>query len=239
MELSLSHGLEKERELSMGTRNWKGWLAVAGVAAVLWPAAVVTAWADEDLAAGTLLVADRKLKDPNFQKAVVLIVTYGEHGTVGLVLNRQSNIPVAQLLGGVKDARDRKDTAFSGGPVEPKSVLALLRANKGPEGAQRIAGDIWALLDEDLLQDTLATHPGPDKLRFYVGYAGWGPGQLESEMEAGAWRVIRANSDTVFDGAPDSLWDRVVRDLDLSLAWNKKVLYGRPSAAVQADASAR
>jgi putative transcriptional regulator len=178
----------------------------------------VTARADEDLGEGTLLVADRKLQDPNFVKSVIMIVNYDEHGAVGLVLNRQGEIPVSQLLTGVKSARDRKDTAFTGGPVEPKSVLALLRANKGPDGAQQIAGDVWAILDEDLLEQTLATHVGPDKLRFYLGYAGWGPGQLEPEMDAGAWRLVHANSETVFDAEPESLWDRVVRSLDLTLA---------------------
>ena len=201
-----------------GRRNVARWLAVAGIAAMVWSAGAITARADEDLAEGVILVADRKLKDPNFEKTVVLIVTYDDEGTVGLVVNRQSDVPVSMLLAGVKDARDRKDTAFSGGPVEPKSVLALLRARTGPKGAQQVSGDIWAILDQDLLEDTLAAHVGPDKLRFYVGYAGWGPGQLEAEMEAGAWRVIHSNSDTVFDGAPESLWDRVVRNLDVRLA---------------------
>lgn len=202
------------------SRHWRRLLAVVGVGAFLWLNGAVTARADEDLAEGTLLVADRRLADPNFEKTVVLIITYDEHGTVGLVLNRRSDIPVAMLLAGVKEAKDRTDIAFSGGPVEPKSVLALLRARKGPDGAQHVAGDLWAILDQDLLQDTLAARTGADKLRFYVGYAGWGPGQLEAEMDAGAWRAIHSNSDTVFDAEPDSLWDRVVRSLDLRIAAN-------------------
>ncbi len=199
-------------------RKWKRWFAMAAIAAAVWSTGLVTASADEELGGGTLLVADKKLTDPNFQKTVVLLMTYDDHGAVGLVLNRQSDIQVSQLLPDVKEARGRTDPAFSGGPVEPKSVLALLRSNKGPDGAQHIVGDIWAILDQDLLQNTLASHPGPDKLRFYLGYAGWGPGQLEAETDAGAWRVIRASSSTVFDESPESLWDRVVQGLDLQLA---------------------
>jgi putative transcriptional regulator len=210
--------------------NVTRWLALVVLATMVWSIGIGTARADEDLAEGALLVADRKLKDPNFEKSIVLIVAYGEHGAVGLVLNRQSEVPVSQLLAGVKDARDRKDTAFSGGPVEPKSVLALLRARTGPDGAQHISGDVWAILDEDLLKDTVASHAGPDKLRFYLGYAGWGPGQLETEMEAGAWRVIPGNSNTVFDDAPESLWDRVVRGLDLTLARAVPPLQRNPKA---------
>jgi len=193
-------------------------MAMSATLAAVWIAGAVPARADEDLAEGTILVADRKLKDPHFAQTVVLIVTYDERGAVGLVLNRQGEVPISELLVGVKDARSRKDTAFSGGPVEPMSVLALLRTREGPRGAQRVAGDIWAILDQDLLKDALSAHKSPDELRFYVGYAGWGPGQLETEMEAGAWRVIRGTADTVFDAQPDSLWDRVVRGLDLTLA---------------------
>ncbi len=209
----------------VGSKHWRRWLAAAGLAVALFPSSVGTARADEDLAEGTLLVADKKLSDPNFEKTVVLIISYDDHGTVGLIVNRQSDVPVAALLAGVKDAKDRKDMAFSGGPVEPKSVLALLRARIGPKGAQRVAGDIWAILDQDLLESTLAAHVGGDRLRFYVGYAGWGPGQLEAEMEAGAWRALHSNSDTVFDAMPETLWERVLRTMDLRVAglWGPKL----------------
>jgi putative transcriptional regulator len=193
-------------------------VAMTAMLASLWLLGAVQARADEDLAEGTIVVANRKLKDPHFAQTVVLIVHYDEQGTVGLVLNRPSEVTVSDLMNGVKDARNRKEAAFTGGPVEPMSVLALLRAREGPKGAQRVAGDIWAIVDEDLLKDALSEHKGPEELRFYVGYAGWGPGQLEAEMEAGAWRVIRGNANTVFDATPDSLWDRVVRNLDVSYA---------------------
>jgi len=178
----------------------------------------VPARADEDLAEGKLVVADRKLKDPHFAQTVVLIVHYDEQGAVGLILNRPSEVTVSELLSGVKDARYRDEAAFTGGPVEPMSVLALLRAKEGPKGAQRVAPDIWAIVDQDIIAGALSDHKGPDELRFFVGYAGWGPGQLEAETEAGAWRVIRGNANTVFDTKPDSLWNRVVRNLDVSYA---------------------
>src|ERR1700733_782409 len=196
----LSHGLESAKIKMMGKRLQRSWLATLAITAAVgsvWLAAVVPARADEDLAEGKILVADRKLKDAHFTQTVVLIVTYDEQGTVGLVLNRQSDVPVSELLAGLKDAKNREDSAFTGGPVEPKSVLALLRTRNGPRGAQHVAGDIWAILDQDLLADALSKHAGSDELRFYVGYAGWGPGQLEDELDAGAWRVIRGGADTV------------------------------------------
>jgi len=202
----------------LGLKHWRRWLAAAGLAVTLFPLSAVSARADEDLAEGTLLVADKKLTDPNFEKTVVLIINYDDHGTVGLVVNRQGDVPVSTLLADTKAAKYRNDAAFSAGPVEPRSVLALLRARTGPKGAQHVAGDIWAILDQDLLESTLAGHAGPDRLRFYVGYAGWGPGQLEAEMDAGAWRAIHSNADTVFDATPETLWERVTRTMDLRVA---------------------
>jgi len=192
--------------------------------AALWLAAAIPALADEDIAEGKILVADRKLKDPHFAQTVVLIVTHSEEGTLGLVLNRESDVPVIDLLKGIKEARGREDAAFEGGPVEPMSVLALLRSQNGPRGARHVAGDIWVILDQTILKDALGAHAGPDQLRFYVGYTCWGPGQLETELDAGAWRVIHGGSDTVFDSKPESLWDRVVRNLDVTYA---KVIWPR------------
>ena len=197
---------------------FKSSLAMVAMSAALGLMGVTSARADQDLAAGKILVADRKLKDPHFAQTVVLIVTQSEEGTLGLVLNRESDVPVIDLLKGIKEARGREDSAFEGGPVEPMSVLALLRSQNGPRGAQHVAGDIWVILDQAILKDALGAHAGPDQLRFYVGYTGWGPGQLETELEAGAWRVVRGGADTVFDSKPESLWDRVVRSLDVTFA---------------------
>lgn len=225
----LSHAPESAKIRTMGNRprSRVGSVAIAAILASVCLLEAVPARADEDLAAGVIVVADRKLKDPHFAQTVVLIVHYDEQGTVGLVLNRPSEMTVSDILSGVRDARNRNEAAFSGGPVEPMSVLALLRAHEGPKGAQRVAGDIWAIVDEDLLKDALSEHKSPDELRFYVGYAGWGPGQLEAETEAGAWRVIRGNANTVFDTKPDSLWDRVVRNLDVSYAKLLRVFNSR------------
>ena len=167
----------------MGKRLRQNGLALA-ILGAMWLTGVAPARADEDLAEGKLLVADARLKDPHFAHTVVLIVTRDERGTLGLVLNRRSDVPISELLARVKNARNRKDTAFSGGPVEPRVILGLLRSRNGPRGARHIAGDIWAIPDQALLEDVLAAHQGSGELRFYFGYAGWGPGQLEAEMES-------------------------------------------------------
>lgn len=191
---------------------------IAGILATVLCTAPAVLRADDELGEGKILVADRDLKDPNFVNAVVVIITYDDHGTVGLIVNRESDTPVVKILDGVKEAAGRKDLAYEGGPLEVKSVLALIRSAQKVPGTKHIFGDVYAVLNEEPLKQALRTATGPDHLRFYLGYAGWGPGQLEEEIDAGAWQVLEGNAKTVFDAAPDTLWERLTRQTGLRLA---------------------
>src|SRR5215831_3401215 len=108
--------------------------------------------AQDDLAAGKILVADKDLKDPNFDQTVIYLITYDEQGAVGLVLNRETDTPVSRVLKGMREAASRKDFVFSGGPVENESVLALYRTNAKRQGVHQISRDVYAVLDEDALK---------------------------------------------------------------------------------------
>jgi putative transcriptional regulator len=191
-------------------RGRSGWWALAALLGVLCGVAALPAQAEDDLAPGRLLIADRQLRDPSFGASVVYLITYDDDGTIGLILNRQSDIPISRLLKGVKNARSRKDLAFVGGPLEPDSILALMRARTTPRGAQHVAGQIYAILTQESLEEALAGHAGADKLRLYMGYASWGPGQLEDEISAGAWHILGGSATTVFDPNPGTLWNRMI-----------------------------
>lgn len=197
------------------------WLAAACMLMALCSGLASIANAEDELAEGKVLVADRKLRDPSFAKTVIYLITYDDQGAVGLILNRQSDKPVSELLRGVQEAQNRKDFAFSGGPLQLDSILALFRSPTRKQGAQHLSGEVYAILDENLLKQTLKTGAGPDVLRFYAGYAGWGPGQLDTEVDAGAWHVLSGDAKTVFDADPDSLWERLVRQTEGTLAVNR------------------
>jgi putative transcriptional regulator len=199
-------------------------LAPLGVLAAVWLTSVVPVFGNDELAPGKLLLADKRLRDPNFAETVVLIVTYDEDGAVGLVLNRESAVPVSRLLKGVKDASKITDSAFEGGPIEPKSVLTLLRSRTPQPRAQHIGGEIYAVLDQTLLEEILKDGAGSDQLRFYLGFANWGPGQLDAEFEGGAWRLLPGNANAIFDPDPDTLWGRLARMMD------EKVVKAAPPA---------
>src|SRR5262249_46826890 len=174
--------------------------------------------ADEEPAQGKLLVADPKLGDPHFARTVVYLITYDDEGAVGLILNRETDTPVTKILNGIKEASNRKDLAFEGGPVEPSSVLALHRTTTRKKGSRRVSNDGYALLDEAVLKEALAGGADGNSLRFYRGYAGWGPGQLDNEIDAGGWFVLSGGAKVVFDEHPETLWERLVRHKDEQVA---------------------
>lgn len=173
---------------------------------ILWPAAA------EDIAVGRLLVAGEQLGDPNFSESVVLVVQRDdEEGTVGLILNRKSDIPLSKVFSGVKGAR--RDPLYLGGPVGRTVAQALVRLS-GPKvpNTTRVTGDVYLTTDKAQVEKSISAQTDPSRFRVYIGYAGWAPGQLEGEIQLGAWRVARATPALIFDSEPESLWMRMVRE---------------------------
>lgn len=163
------------------------------------------------LGAGMLLLASPELLDPNFVDAVVLLLDYNEEGALGVVLNRPTVLPVADVLGDWGDVVEEPEVLFQGGPVATDGALAVALAAPGGEngaGFQPVL-DRLGLLDLDtpaeLVQGTV------DRLRIFAGYAGWGTGQLEAEIEEGAWYVVPAQVDDIFGADTRDLWRQVMR----------------------------
>jgi putative transcriptional regulator len=168
-------------------------------------------------AAGRFLVAARELADPNFARSVVLLGQYEEKGAMGLTINRPSAMTIGEALAGFKAAKERKDPAYLGGPVVRTGVLALVRSASKPDDAKPVFGDVYLVSTRPLLEKLLATADAT-RLRVYLGYAGWGAGQLEMELEIGSWHVISADAATVFDTSPASVWPRLIKRTDLRIA---------------------
>src|SRR5580692_4084486 len=112
----------------------------------------------DDLAVGRLLVASRDLGDPNFAKTVILLVHYNEgQGAVGLVVNKRTDVPISRVFHDLKEASNRRDPVYIGGPVELNSVLALLKSASKPEGADKVFGDVFLISNKDLLARTIGS----------------------------------------------------------------------------------
>jgi len=173
----------------------------------------------DDLAPGKLLVAARELGDPNFKQAVILLIDYdSEKGAMGLIVNRRTDMPVSRLLGDLKEAKGRTDPIYVGGPVELTNVLALLKSASKPGDAKHVFGDVYLVNTKELLQKTLAAGPESNSFHVFVGYAGWGAGQLEHEVELGAWHIMSADATVVFHSDPDSVWPRLIRRTEQQIA---------------------
>ena len=171
----------------------------------------------EDLATGIILVATPDLGDPHFSQTVVLIVHYDEHqGAVGLILNRTTDTVVSKIFPQFKLAKD--DPVFEGGPVESSSAQALIRTRTKPEGGTRVIGEVYASGNKGFIEKSVSSGAGRATFRLYAGYAGWGPDQLEKEIDAGGWSLLHATPDIVFDDKPDTLWQRMQHDSDTRIA---------------------
>lgn len=172
-----------------------------------------------ELAPGTFLVASRDLSDPNFSETVILLLRYDEEqGAMGLIVNRRSDLPLSRVFEEVKPAKERKDMAYQGGPVEQGNVLALLKSSAKLDQDQRVFAGVYLISTKELLEKTLADKAEPNVFHVYLGYAGWGPGQLEHEVELGAWHLMAPDAASVFDADPDSVWPRLIRRTELRIA---------------------
>lgn len=170
----------------------------------------------ENLAAGKFLVASPDISDPAFARTVILILRYDARSTAGLIVNRPSQLPVAQALKGIPNAAASSGTVFYGGPVGRTAALALLRSRSMPAGATRILKECHLISSADLLSKYLGA--APDTLRVFLGYSGWAAGQLEREIEAGEWLIFPGETRLVFDPHPETLWNRLIGRLEQQLA---------------------
>jgi putative transcriptional regulator len=168
---------------------------------------------------GRLLLAAPPLEDPNFDRTVIYVLEHHEDGAVGVVINRPSDEALDEPLDRWIDLQSPPSSVFEGGPVEDNALIALA-ATKLPvvdnELLTPIVGDIASA---DLTADPALVASAVNEVRVFRGYAGWGPGQLDGEIAAGAWMVLDARTDDVFSREPEQLWRTVLRRQPGRLSW--------------------
>ena len=162
-----------------------------------------------DTLRGHLIVASPSLEDPNFRRTVVLITEHSEEGAMGLVLNRVATATVADAVPDLTFLAEGESYVHVGGPVAPHGVIVLAEWDEPSRAAILVEGDLGFVSADLEDEDALAT--AIRRARVFAGHAGWGPGQLEGELEERAWIVERARREDVFAEDPEGLWAAVLR----------------------------
>jgi putative transcriptional regulator len=160
-----------------------------------------------DSARGQLLIAGPSLLDPNFWRTVVLVIEHTDEGALGLVLNRPSETTVGDAVPQLEELVDLEDQLFIGGPVQPSSVIVLAEFEDPGDAALIAFDDVGVLGAGGSLEEVSA---GVRKGRAFVGHAGWGPGQLDAELERGDWILEPAKLQDAFATDPSELWTDVL-----------------------------
>jgi putative transcriptional regulator len=157
---------------------------------------------------GKLLVATPALFDPNFRRTVVLVGEHGEEGAMGLVLNRPTELAVSEAVPPLAGVAGSNARVHMGGPVQPEAVLVLAEFLDPESAGSLVVGDVGFASGEDDLEglETLVR-----RARVFAGYSGWGPGQLEAELEEESWLVEPVEGADLFPGPGDDLFGTVLR----------------------------
>jgi putative transcriptional regulator len=160
---------------------------------------------------GKLLVATPRLGDPNFTRAVILVLEHGDTGALGLVLNHPMSVPVAEILDAWHGEAEKAPPAvmFSGGPVSPGAIIGLVRALGAvqPEGWHDVLGQIGTVDLSVPPED----QPELDGVRLFSGYSGWSADQLDDEIEEGSWFCLDAMEVDLLSEEPETLWHDVLQ----------------------------
>jgi putative transcriptional regulator len=156
---------------------------------------------------GQLLLAAPSLQDPNFARTVVLVGDHDEQGAMGVVLNRPSTLSVGEAVPVLEQALDADTPVFVGGPVQQSSVVLVAEFLDPAEAALIAFGRIGFPSPQAEIGALTQT---TERRRVFAGHAGWGPGQLDAELEQGDWILQPAQPDDVFTDTPQTLWGAVL-----------------------------
>jgi putative transcriptional regulator len=165
---------------------------------------------------GKLILAGPMLKDPNFDRAVVLITEHTEEGAMGLVLNRPSEATIGDAVPDLTWVADPEDTVYVGGPVAPNGVIVLAEWTDPGQAVVLVEDDLGFVPGDADDPEALAT--AIRRARVYAGHAGWGPGQLENELAEEAWIVEAPRREELFSDDAEGLWPAVLRRMGREFA---------------------
>ena len=163
---------------------------------------------------GSFLIANPVLPDPNFSRTVVLLCNHNDQGSFGLVINRNSGLKSTDVFAHSELLTQYQADVFIGGPVSPSQVFYLVRSPQPLPEMEQVCPGVHMGMNWEALESILPDLGNPNEdLRLYMGYSGWGSGQLDGEMSQRSWLTCDAADRFVFTVSEQHIWPEVVRSL--------------------------
>lgn len=164
----------------------------------------------QNLRKGVFLVASPTLLDPNFREAVVLICIHEDGGTLGIIVNRPTKLPLSEVFPSISGLTKLSHTLFEGGPVQQDVLLMLFRSGTRSDNTKVVMDGVHWGGDRDKLASMVANPDPNEQFRVFAGYAGWTHSQLEAEIMNGFWNIVPADANNIFESDPSSLWQQLL-----------------------------
>ena len=175
-----------------------------------------------ELGKGVFLVASRKLSDPNFSQTVIFITDYSEAETGGLIINRQTDLAISELLPHLDKLKSLTGKVHFGGPVGIHQIQVLFQTDTTLAGSRHIVENIFMVNSMPLFNQINNGELQPGALNIYAGYAGWAAGQLESELLRGDWYLWQADSASIFTKPAHNIWPELIQRVTAQWVHNQR-----------------
>jgi putative transcriptional regulator len=175
-------------------------------------------------AKGKFLVATRSLSDPRFQETVILLIDYNAKGATGLIINRPTNVPLAELLPSVLGLK-KQTVVYYGGPVGGYQMLMLIQSDEKPVESVSVFSNVYVSSSMNTLELLVGDSKKGRRFRIYAGYAGWSPEQLDREVSHGDWFVVFADAKVVFKKKSSEIWRELFLRGPVLQVWNQDEHY--------------
>ncbi len=164
----------------------------------------------DEIAKGKLLISAPFLSDI-FKRSVILMTEHGEEGSVGFIINKPTEFKLHEI---VEDFPEFNAKVFLGGPVQQNALNFIHKENDVLEGGVEICDGIYWGGNFELLKILIESkNVNPDNFRFFLGYSGWSPDQLNNEIKTNSWFVNNQADRNIFDGKPEMLWGKILRSM--------------------------
>ena len=165
----------------------------------------------QTLEKGVFLIASREMTDPRFRETVILVTEHEREGTLGIIINRPTDIDMADIFPDMDALKEHVMHPYIGGPIHPTFLSVLVNNPQSRKDMLPVIDDVFFGLGNGLAADLIADAKKDDRLHVYFGYAGWTAGQLEYELHRGDWYMIKADDEAIFDKDPAKLWNKYIK----------------------------